>query len=72
MQTPSLGYLVAAAIGAIIAVVVGFLVYSIPTGPADSQYFSTWLMSPLRYSVIYWVVTGIAVGCGLRYLAASR
>jgi len=64
MQKPLLGNLVAAALGAAVAVVVGYLVYA---APGDAVTFNYWIEHPIRFSVFGWVVAGSFAGFGLRY-----
>lgn len=64
MQGSALKTLIAAAIGAVIAVVVGFLVYA---APGDAVDFGYWVSKPFRYGVVYWALVGGLVGAGAKY-----
>lgn len=67
MQKPLLGYVIAAAIGAAVSIVIGYLVYA---APGDAVGFGYWLNRPMRYSVVGWAMGGILAGLGLRYITA--
>lgn len=67
MQKPLLGYVLAAAIGAALSIVVGYLVYA---APGDAVDFGYWINHPIRFSVLVWALAGILAGAGLRYITA--
>lgn len=68
MQKPQFGYLIAAAVGAVIFVIVGYFVYA--TDPGGWS-FSYWLRDPIRRGVFLWAALGAAIGCALRFLAVK-
>lgn len=63
MQKPLFGYVIAAIIGAIVFVVVGYFVYATDPG---GWAFGYWLFDPIRRGVWKWALTGAAIGAGLR------
>jgi hypothetical protein len=65
----SVGFVVAAVIGAVVFVIVGYFVYA--TDP-DGWSFGYWIADPIRRGVWKWAIVGAAVGCGLRYLHTTR
>lgn len=67
MQKPLLGYVIAAAIGAALSIIVGYLVYA---APGDAVGFGYWINHPIRFSAHIWAMLGIAIGAGLRFVAA--
>lgn len=69
MQKPLLGYVIAALVGAVGFVIIGYLVNKTP----DSWSFYYWLTrNPFRSELIGWIVLGCAIGLGLRFVAATR
>lgn len=64
MQGSRLKTLVAAAIGAVIAVIVGFLVYA---APGDAVDFGYWVSKPLRFGALYWALVGGLIGAGAKF-----
>lgn len=69
MQKPLFGYVIAALIGAVGFVIVGYFVNKTP----DSWSFHYWLTrNPFRPELIGWIVLGCAIGLGLRFVAATR
>lgn len=56
-------YVISAAIGAVIFVIVGYFV------SGDGLSFGFWLERPLRYNVFLWALLGSAIGAGVRYAA---
>jgi hypothetical protein len=69
MQKPLLGFVVAAVIGAVLFVIVGYFAYA---ASSDAVGFAYWVRRPLQFSGLYWALLGAAVGCGLRYLQTTR
>ena len=67
MQKPLLGYVVAAVIGAMVSVVVGYLVYA---APGDAVTFSYWIKSPIRHAGLLWALVGLFAGAGMRFVLA--
>lgn len=68
MNQQSINYGIAALIGAVLAVILGFIVYAIDGQGVD---FSYWITHPVRFGVLGWVFIGGLVGVGLRYLTAK-
>jgi hypothetical protein len=64
----SINYGIAALIGAVLAVIVGFMVYAID---GQGVTFSYWIIHPIRYGAFGWVFIGGLVGAGIRYLTAA-
>lgn len=67
MQKPLLGYVIAAAIGAVILVVVGYFVHA---APGDAVGFQFWIERPIRYGVPLWAIVGLLLGAGVQYVRA--
>jgi hypothetical protein len=65
MPKPS-QFIVAALLGAIVAVVVGYFVYVGPGGDG-TRTFTGWLFHPHRVDALYWAVAGLICGAGVRY-----
>lgn len=65
-------YAVAAAIGVVVFVLVGFFAYSIERGPEWSYSLTEWLAQPLRFGVFWWAVLGAVVGAAYNFLLSKR
>lgn len=65
MQKPLLGYVIAAVIGVVVSVIVGYFVYATDPG---GWAFGYWLRDPIRRGVLYWATLGAVIGAGVRYL----
>ena len=67
MQKPLFGYVIAATIGAVILVVVGYFVHAAPGGAVG---FPFWLERPIRYGVHLWAMAGMLIGAGVQFVRA--
>lgn len=61
-------YAVAAAVGVVFFVLIGFFAYSTEAGVDGSQPLTYWLSWPIRFGVIWWVALGAIVGAALNFL----
>ena len=59
---------ICAAIGAPLATILGYVVQAMPSGAYGYIPFSLWLMSPIRFGVVWWTIFGAAVGAAVGYL----
>ncbi len=66
LQSALLGYVVAAIIGAIFFILIGYLIYSIPTSYDGVVRLQVWMSAPWTYRVPHWMFLGVAIGLGLR------
>lgn len=65
MQKPLFGYVIAALIGAVVFVIVGYFVNKTP----DGWPFYYWLTrNPLGNGMVLWAILGVAIGCGFRLM----
>lgn len=64
-----LGYVVAALMGAVLAVIVGYFAFA--AGGREVN-IGLWLDYPLRFNIHLWALLGAALGLGARYLAVTR
>lgn len=69
MQKPLLGYVVAALIGAVVFVIVGFFAYATDPGGWPFRYWLT--RDPIESGVHIWAGLGLLIGAAARY-AATR
>jgi hypothetical protein len=69
MRSPTLGYVIAAAIFAVAGVLAGYLVYA---APADGVSFGYWINRPISYGAWLWALGGGLAGLGFRYLTVHR
>lgn len=68
-KSDALGFAVAAVVGAVVLVVVGYFVYATPGGAVS---FGYWLHSPVRFGALNWAFAGILAGVAVRYLSLRR
>lgn len=64
MQKPALPFVIAALVGAVVSVIVGYFAYA---SAHDGISFSFWIERPVRYGAIWWALTGLIVGPAARY-----
>jgi len=58
----------AALIGAALAIVLGYIVYAAPKGADGGARFGWWLQNPLFYDVFWWALFGAAIACAIVYV----
>ena len=56
------------ALGMPVAAVLGYVVYALPNGAAVGVPFSYWLVHPIQYGLIWWIIFGAAMGAAFRCL----
>lgn len=56
---------IAATIGAMTGVVVGYLVYAVGRGAAGAIGFSRWLQYPIRFDIVWWAIFGLLVAIAI-------
>lgn len=61
MQKLLMKFAIAAALGCVVFVVAGYLVYAAPGGGVN---FGYWINNPFRFYVWAWALIGAAVGAG--------
>lgn len=56
------------AVGAILGVVLGYLVYASGQGADGGVSFGYWLSKPVRFAALWWGVVGAGIGAALVYV----
>lgn len=59
-------YVIAAIVGAVALVIVGYLVHA---APGDGVSFEFWIANPIRYNVLAWAALGALLGSGVYRIA---
>jgi hypothetical protein len=67
MQNVALPYVVAALVGAVLFVMVGYFVYALPADAGGAASFSFWIENPVRYGAVWWALAGLFIGPAVRF-----